>query len=229
MKVQCSSFPFRYSLSIIWEICNHITTYPLNWLLGLHEYFTSNHPLNRLFSYWSLLFEASLQSCLILRNILSLFVWHEVNMGEAIIEESLNVNSYLFNPTSLYLFEKGTDPTVPCWISCCSSHDLLQPRPNIRVGLRIAHMSSTLNKSNCVLTSVFDILIRFHLINLPCFFGRPILKQQHRVLNRHTPVKHSIHQQQSTTLLMDNPILDQAVFLLALLEQLFPGRIPILR
>lgn len=95
------------------------------------------------------------------------------------------------------------------------SHNFLQPRKNRPIRLRIPHMQPIPKE--------------------PHFLRRPILRQQHAILNRHTPIQLTINKQQPTTrqaLTHNRNALalatNQAEIILAPLRELLEIRIPIL-
>lgn len=87
----------------------------------------------------------------------------------------------------------------------CSSHHLLHPRIHAPIRWRVAHMHQPTEKSP--------------------FFRLPILKQQEAILDRHEPIMRSIHQQQTTTVQFQNPVLHQAKIALHVAQEVLDSRV----
>lgn len=79
-----------------------------------------------------------------------------------------------FDPMALMVTE------VTIVILSFPTHNLFQPRVHNPVRLRVPHMRPVPHS--------------------PDLLRPPILRQQHRILNRHTAIQHTIDQQQSATL-----------------------------
>ena len=110
-----------------------------------------------------------------------------------------------------------------------SSHYMLEPGPDGRIGLGVAHVRPAANEPICKLASVSSKANSLSaLLCSPGLFRTSILEQQHAVFDWHTSVIHAVDEQQPCALHVHSSTLHQAECLLALLQQLFPCFVSIL-